>query len=109
PSRRSPVPPRSAAKPGGARPAAQANAQTIGAAAAVAAKASERSQLPKLKLSLGTVSIVQPNWIAGRNDSAAILGHSDKARRFLRPAANAAPNVRAVSKMPASARSGQCG
>src|SRR5208282_6135569 len=100
PSRRSPLRPRSDAKRGGARPAAQATAQTIGAAAAVAAKASERSQLPKLKLSIGTVSIVQPNKTAGRNDSTAILGHNDMARPFLRPKLSAPPNVRAVSRMP---------
>jgi hypothetical protein len=50
-------------------------AQTTGAAPAVAAKASERSQLPTLKLSTGTVSMVQPNITAGRNDSAATSGH----------------------------------
>ena len=71
-------PPISEENVGNGRSAAHAAAHAIGAAAAVAANASERNQPPTLKLSTGMVSIVQPNRTPGRKASAAIVGHSSR-------------------------------
>ena len=64
---------------------AQAVAQTIGAIAATAVKASIRTQPPTPILSTGTVSKVQPNRTAGRNATSAIRGHSKDAALLPRP------------------------
>src|ERR1700722_2509289 len=97
-----------AAKVGRTRPAAQPAAQTIGAAAAVAAKASSLSQPPGPKLSIGTVSSVQPNNTAGSNTKTATRRHKNGAAALPR-ARHALAKANAASSIPATACAGQCG